>query len=59
LDGYFDGLNQQFDRAVADGLLLAGHRAFVVADPDPERLLDRMRGWHPPPLTFQLDWSNT
>src|SRR5512134_804004 len=40
--GYFDGLLAQFDRAVADGLLRAGHRGLVVAEPDPERLVDRM-----------------
>ena len=59
VDGYFDGLSQQFDRAVADGLLRADHRGLVIAEPDPEHLLDRMQAWLPSPLEFQLDWSNT
>jgi uncharacterized protein (TIGR00730 family) len=59
VDGYYDGLLQQFDRAVADGLLRAGHRGLVVAEPDPERLLDHMQAWVPPPLEFHLDWSST
>ena len=59
VDGYFDGLSQQFDRAVAEGLLRADDRGLVVADPDPERVLDRMLEWQSPPPEFQLDWSNT
>lgn len=57
--GYFDGLLAQFDRAVADGLLRAGHRGLIVAESDPERLIDRMAAWQPPPLEFHLDWSAT
>jgi hypothetical protein len=59
VDGYFDGLLSQFDRAVADGLLRAVHRALVVDAPDPERLLDAMAAWTPPPLEFKLDWQST
>jgi hypothetical protein len=57
--GYFDGLTAQFDRAAADGLLRPAHRGLVVAEPDPERLLDRMAAWEPPALEFHLDWSAT
>ncbi len=57
--GYFDGLLAQFDRAVADGLLRAGHRGLIVAEPDPERLIDHMAAWQAPPLEFHLDWSAT
>ena len=59
VDGYFDGLLAQFDRAVAEGLLKAPHRGLVVAAPDPESLLDVMAAWQPPPLEFRLDWQNT
>jgi uncharacterized protein (TIGR00730 family) len=59
VDGYFDGLLAQFDRAVAEGLLRAGHRGLVVAEPDPDGLLDHMAAWQPPPLEFHLDWSAT
>lgn len=57
--GYFDGLLAQFDRAVADGLLRAGHRGLIVAEPDPERLIEHMSAWQAPPLEFHLDWSAT
>lgn len=57
--GYFGGLSAQFDRAAADGLLRPAHRGLVVAEPDPERLIDHMAAWQPPPLEFHLDWSAT
>lgn len=59
VEGYYDGLQQQFDRAVGDGLLRERHRGLVVAEPHPERLLDHLAAWTPPPLEFQLDWSST
>src|SRR5262245_14922335 len=59
VDGYFDGLLAQFDRAVAEGLLRAPHRGLVVAAPDPDGLLDAMVAWAPPPLEFKLDWQST
>ncbi len=59
VDGYFDGLLAQFDRAVDEGLLRAPHRGLVVAAPDAAALLDTMNAWTPPALEFRLDWSNT
>ena len=59
VDGYFDGLLGQFDRAVAEGLIKPPHRGLVVAAPDAETLLDTMAAWQPPALEFKLDWSNT
>jgi len=59
VDGYFDGLLAQFDRAVADDLLRAPHRDLVVAAPDPDGLLDAMAAWRAPPLEFKLDWQST
>ena len=59
VDGYFDGLLGQFDRAVAEGLLKAPHRGLVVAAPDADTLLDAMTSWTPPTLEFKLDWSST
>jgi uncharacterized protein (TIGR00730 family) len=59
VDGYFSGLLAQFDRAVGEGLLRAPHRALVVDAPDPERLLDALAAWTPPPLEFRLDWQST
>lgn len=40
--GYYDPLIALFDRAVAEGFLRKRHRALVVADTDPERLLAAM-----------------
>jgi uncharacterized protein (TIGR00730 family) len=59
VEGYFDGLLGQFDRAVAEGLLKAPHRGLVVAAPDPEQLLDLMAAWESPALEFKLDWHST
>jgi uncharacterized protein (TIGR00730 family) len=59
IDGYFDGLLNQFDRAVTDGLLRAAHRSLVVSAPDPDSLLDLLAAWTPPPLEFTLDWESS
>src|SRR5262245_37961460 len=59
VDGYFDGLLNQFDRAVAEGLLAAPHRELVVAAATPDTLLDAMIAWTPPTLEFKLDWQST
>jgi uncharacterized protein (TIGR00730 family) len=40
VDGYYDGLLRQADRAVQDGFLKPGHRAMLLADPSPAVLLD-------------------
>jgi hypothetical protein len=59
VEGFFDGLLAQFERAVGEGLLRETHRALVVDAPDPEHLLDAMAAWSPPPLEFKLDWQST
>src|SRR5262249_16729276 len=53
VDGYFDGLLAQFDRAVAEGLLRAPHRGLVVAAPDSDGLLDAMPASTSRPLAFR------
>lgn len=42
VDGYYDGLLMQLERAVADGFVRAHHRDILVVDDDVERLLDRV-----------------
>jgi uncharacterized protein (TIGR00730 family) len=42
VDGYYDPLLQMADKALADGFLRDGHRNLLLADVDPERLLDRL-----------------
>lgn len=48
--GYFDSLVAFFDQAVAEGFLKPDHRAMLVIENDPERLLDRLHAIvHPQP----------
>lgn len=42
VEGYFGPLLELFDRAVAEGFINREHRALVVVDDDPERLLARL-----------------
>ncbi len=45
IDGYFDGLLTFLDHAVAEQFLRREHRAMVLVDDDPERLLDRFASY--------------
>ncbi|EGK70388.1 Putative lysine decarboxylase [Methyloversatilis universalis FAM5] len=40
--GYFDPLLAMFDQAVSAGFLSPAHRALILSDDDPARLLDRL-----------------
>jgi hypothetical protein len=44
-----------FDHAVAERFVRAEHRAMVLADTDPGRLLDRMQRWTPRAVGKWLD----
>jgi len=46
--GYYRPLLAFFDHAVAERFVRAEHRAMVLADTDPGRLLDAMERWTPP-----------
>jgi uncharacterized protein (TIGR00730 family) len=46
--GYWAPLVSFFDHAVAEGFLRPEHRALVLADDDPARLLDRLAAWRAP-----------
>ena len=46
--GYYDPLLAMFDRGVAEGFIRPQHRALVLEEPDPGRLIERMRGFVPP-----------
>jgi uncharacterized protein (TIGR00730 family) len=41
--GYFDGLTGFLDHAVREGFLTEAHRAAIMVESDPRRLLERMR----------------
>ena len=46
--GYWGGLLVHLDRAVQEGFLSPTVRGTLLADEDPERLLDRMEAFEPP-----------
>jgi uncharacterized protein (TIGR00730 family) len=46
--GYFDGLTGFLDHAVQEGFLTAEHRHAIMVEPEPGRLLERMRAYSPP-----------
>jgi len=46
--GYYDPLLELFDRAVSEGFLPAHNRKLVLADCEPERLLEQMARFQPP-----------
>jgi uncharacterized protein (TIGR00730 family) len=47
--GYYGPLLAQADRAVADGFVRGPHRAILLSDTDPARLLDRLAATVLPP----------
>lgn len=55
VDGFYDQLLGFLDHAVDERFVRPEHRAVVLADPDPARLLDAMRGWRAPPVPKWVD----
>ncbi len=47
VNGYFDPLLEQLDKAVKEGFLRPEHRELLISDTDPERLIDRMEAFVP------------
>jgi uncharacterized protein (TIGR00730 family) len=48
VNGYYDALLQMADHAVAEGFVRPAHRALLLSDDDPTRLLDGMRTYAAP-----------
>jgi uncharacterized protein (TIGR00730 family) len=46
--GYYDPLLALFDHVAAEGFVPAPHRALVIEETDPARLLDRFAAFRPP-----------
>jgi uncharacterized protein (TIGR00730 family) len=42
VSGYYDALLAMAERAVADGFVRVEHRALLLSDTDPGRILDRL-----------------
>lgn len=57
--GYYDGLLAFFDHARNEQFIRPQHRAMVLVDADPDRLLDRMAAFAPPPLEKWIDKDET
>lgn len=47
IEGYFEGLLELFDRAEKDGFIPPDHRGLVLAEGDPQTLLERMEEYRP------------
>ncbi len=50
VDGYFSRLVEFLDHVTAEGFIKEVHRRLVVVEERPDRLLDEMRAFEPPPL---------
>lgn len=57
VEGFFDPLHQMLDDAVEQGFLSGEHRRMMVAERDPQRLLDRLAEWVPARVDTWLDRS--
>jgi len=55
VEGYYDALLAQADRAERDGFLRPEHRQLLLSDTDPARLLDRLQAAKVPALEKWLD----
>jgi uncharacterized protein (TIGR00730 family) len=55
VEGYFDPLLALLDRAVAEGFVRPEHRALLIEERDPERLLDRLARAHAPQVEKWID----
>ena len=57
--GYFDPLLAFLDHIVAEHFMRPEHRAMVLVEDDPERLLDALGEYEPPELAKWLDRDET
>jgi uncharacterized protein (TIGR00730 family) len=58
-DGYFAPLLAFLDRAVAERFVKPAHRAMMLVDDDPNRLLDAIAAWRAPAVEKWIDRSET
>ncbi len=57
--GFYDPLLAFFDHTVAENFVRPAHRALVVAETEPERLLERLTSVQPPNLDKWIDREAT
>jgi uncharacterized protein (TIGR00730 family) len=56
--GYYDGLLNLCDHAVAEGFLRPLHRELILSDADAARLLEKMENYQPRPIEKWIDKSD-
>ena len=59
VDGFYNSLLTFFDHAVTEGFVRPGHRALVLEERDPERLLDLLARYQPPALEKWIERDET
>ena len=59
IDGFYDALLAFFAHALDQQFLRPTHSQIVIADHDPERLLDRVCAWRPPSVTRWISPDET
>jgi len=55
VEGYYQPLLEMLDHAVGEGFVRPEHRGLVLADSDPEKLLDQVLTFRPPQLEKWVD----
>ncbi len=58
-EGFYRGLLDFLDHAVGEGFIREEHRAMLLVDDDPDRLLDRFEAWQPPEVHKWIDRDMT
>ncbi len=57
--GFYDRLIEFLDHVSAEGFVRAEHRAMLVVDTEPTRLLDRLASYEPPKVAKWIDAQQT
>lgn len=59
IDGYYDSLITLFDTMKRQGFLIPEHRAMLIVESDPDRLLERFATYEAPRVKTYMDRSQT
>ncbi len=59
IDGYYDPLIALFDTMERQGFLIPEHRAMLIVESDPDRLLERFSTYEAPRVKTYMDRSQT
>ncbi len=53
--GFFDGLCDFLDHAVAERFIRAEHREMIIVEDEPSRMIERLRAWRMPEVSKWMD----